>query len=172
MFRTIQWWSDWILRHLYTDIKTEMDGSYDGRKMILWWSKTRRDRDRRDSKNLLTGFHGATLICADDFNVHCAMYVYTQITKKNNDWPHWLVTGNHKNCAVQDYPHWKSDLKQRYMKRFPLEDAQAGYCFGSKSLGPINQPPWPTRSPNWVPFLLLAKLGKPHLVREMVTGVG
>ena len=36
-----------------------------------------------------------------------------------------------------------------------LEDTQVGQASGQKSLGPINQPPWPTLSSNWVPFLLL-----------------
>ena len=36
-----------------------------------------------------------------------------------------------------------------------LVPPQVGKATGQKSLGPINQPLWPTLSSNWVPFLLL-----------------
>ena len=58
-------------------------------------------------------------------------------------------------CIAMHWLKWQTNLQS-------LEDTQVRQALVRKSLGPINQPPWPTLLPNWIfllayimPFLLL-----------------
>ena len=78
----------------------------------------------------------------------------SEANHQNRDWS-YLGT-NFQKSDFSSYHFWSlgffGDINQRQINSQSLEDAQAS---GLKSLGPINQPPWPTLYPIWISMSML-----------------
>ena len=80
--------------------------------------------------------------------------------------PHWLQGKEIQACGPKSTPLSKSDDNHRIKivdrpkvnKLAKLRRCASRVSFGSKSLGPINQPPWPTLSPNRISMLILMSM--------------